>query len=60
MLATKATHSCFVWGFLVDLGSVGVAEWLTLPTSDHKVLGLNPAIDGNHLMTVWSFIVQSF
>ena len=33
-----------------------MAEWLAHPTLDHKVLGLNPARIGIHLMAVQCFI----
>ena len=38
------------------MGSIQVSEWLALPTSDHKVLGLSPAGDRIQYMTVWHFI----
>ena len=33
------------------VGKCRVAEWLELPTLDHKVLGWNPAGGGIQLMT---------
>ena len=37
-----------------------MAEWLELPTSDHKVPGLNPAGGVIQFMTLWCFISQPF
>ena len=36
--------------------SVQVAEWLTQPTLDHKVPGLNLVGGGIQLIIVWHFI----
>ena len=44
--------SQLVKGIPVNTQSVWVAEWLVLPTSDHQVLGSNPAEIGMLLITV--------
>ena len=36
-----------------------MAKCLVLPTLDYKAQGLNPAVGGIQLMTVWCFIEQS-
>ena len=43
---------------LGPLRSVRVAEWLSLPTSGHEVLGSNPAGDEIQLMIARRFIAR--